>query len=92
MRPHRGSLWCCALAALALTNGSARAAWDNVFQVCCHNCRSSNYVAAAVPAPCNSCPQQTCTTRYVQRCYYQPVTTYRQSCYMEPVTTYRTRY
>ncbi len=94
MRPFRGSLWCCALAALALSNGAARAAWDNVFQVCCHNCRSSsNYVAVApAPAPCNTCPQQTCTTRYVQRCYYQPVTSYRQSCYMEPVTTYRTSY
>ncbi|MHB1425940.1 MAG: hypothetical protein ACYC3I_22480 [Gemmataceae bacterium] len=97
MRPFRGSLWCCALAALAMANGSAQAAWNNVFQVCCHNCQSSNYVAApmpAAPAPVaagyNGCQQ--CTTRYVQRCYYQPVTTYRQSSYMEPVTTYRTSY
>lgn len=95
MRPIRGSLWCCALAALAMANGSAGAAWNNVFQVCCHSCRSSNYVAvpapaAAAPAPCGGCQQ--CTTRYIQRCYYQPVTTYRQSCYMEPVTTYRTSY
>ena len=97
MRPYRGSLWCCALAALAMANGSAFAAWNNVFQVCCHSCRSSNYVAvpapavaAYAPAPCGGCQQ--CTTRYVQRCYYQPVTTYRQSCYMEPVTTYRTSY
>jgi hypothetical protein len=95
MRPFRGSVWCCALAALAMTNGSAKAAWNNVFQVCCHSCQSSNYVAAAAPvaaapAPCGGCQQ--CTTRYVQRCYYQPVTTYRQSCYMEPVTTYRTSY
>ncbi len=97
MRPYRGSLWCCALAALAMANGSAHAAWNNVFQVCCHSCRSSNYVAvpaptvaAYAPAPCGSCQQ--CTTRYIQRCYYQPVTTYRQSCYMEPVTTYRTSY
>ncbi len=83
-----------ALAALAMANGSAAAAWNNVFQVCCHSCRSSNYVAApaavAAPAPCGGCQQ--CTTRYVQRCYYQPVTSYRQSCYMEPVTTYRTSY
>src|SRR5579875_3396233 len=95
MRPLWGSVWCCALAALAMANGSAFAAWNNVFQVCCHNCRSSNYVAvpapaAAAPAPCGGCQQ--CTTRYVQRCYYQPVTTYRQSCYLEPVTTYRTSY
>lgn len=95
MRPFRGSLWCCALAALTMANGSAKAAWNNVFQVCCHNCQSSNYVAApapvaAAPAPCGGCQQ--CTTQYIQRCYYQPVTTYRQSCYMEPVTTYRTSY
>lgn len=91
MRPYKGSLWCCALAALAMTNGAAQAAWNNVFQVCCHSCRSSAYVAVPAPvAASNGCQQ--CTTRYVQRCYYQPVTTYRQSCYMEPVTTYRTSY
>lgn len=96
MRPGKGSLWCCALAAaLVLIPRTAEAAWNNVFQVCCHSCRSSAYVAApapvaAAPAPCGGCQQ--CTTRYVQRCYYQPVTTYRQSCYMEPVTTYRTSY
>jgi hypothetical protein len=98
MRPLRVSLWCCALAALAVGNGSAAAAWNNVFQVCCHSCRSSNYVAApaptaaayAAPAPCGGCQQ--CTTNYVQRCYYQPVVTYQKSCYQEPVTTYRTSY
>jgi hypothetical protein len=101
MRPFRGSWWSCALAALALGTGPTQAAWNNVFQVCCHNCRSSGYVAAAAPvavaAPaadgcCNPCQQQVCTTRYVQRCYYQPVTTYRTSTYYEPVTTYRTSY
>jgi hypothetical protein len=96
MRPYRGSLWCCALAALAMANGSANAAWNNVFQVCCHSCRGSNYVAVPAPAPAvanyNGCGCQQCTTRYIQRCYYQPVTTYRQSCYLEPVTTYRTSY
>lgn len=96
MRPFRGSLWCCALAALAMANGSAQAAWNNVFQVCCHSCRGSNYVAVPAPAPAvsayNGCGCQQCTTRYIQRCYYQPVTTYRQSCYLEPVTTYRTSY
>jgi hypothetical protein len=94
MKPYRGLLWCCALATLVMANGSTEAAWSNVFQVCCHNCRSSNYVAAPAPAPaaCGSCQQPQCTTRYVQRCYYKPVTTYRQSCYMEPVTTYRTSY
>lgn len=94
MRTFRGSVWCCALAAIAMANGSAGAAWNNVFQVCCHSCRSSNYVAVPAPAPTvaayNGCQQ--CTTRYIQRCYYQPVTTYRQSCYLEPVTSYRTSY
>jgi hypothetical protein len=79
------------LAALAAGGGPAQAAWNNVFQVCCHSCRSSAYAAPAVGCP-QPCPQQQCTTRYVQRCYYQPVTTYRQSFYYEPVTTYRTSY
>jgi hypothetical protein len=96
MRPLKGSLWCCALAALAFADKPASAAWNNVFQVCCHSCQSQAYyaappvAAAPAPAPCGGCQQ--CTTRYIQRCYYQPVTTYQQSCYMEPVTTYRTSY
>jgi hypothetical protein len=97
MKPLKGSLWCCALAALAVADNSAEAAWNNVFQVCCHSCQSSAYYAAPMvaapapaPAPCGGCQQ--CTTRYIQRCYYQPVTTYQQSCYMQPVTTYRTSY
>ena len=49
MRPYKGSLWCCALAALVMTGGAAQAAWNNVFQVCCHSCRSSAYVAAPAP-------------------------------------------
>jgi hypothetical protein len=92
MRPLRGSVWCCALAALMLANGRAAAAWNNVFQVCCHRCQSSNYVAVPAPAAAAPAPCGGCTTRYVQRCYYQPVVTYQQSCYMEPVTTYRTSY
>src|SRR4051794_26107201 len=97
MRPFQGYAWGCALAALALTHAPAQAAWNNVFQVCCHHCRSAApapavamYAAAAAPAPAVAayadpcapqCPQTTCTTRYVQRCYYQPVTTYRVSTY-----------
>jgi hypothetical protein len=97
MRPIRGFVWGCALAALAAGAAPAHAAWNNVFQVCCHNCRS-NYAPAppvvaayAAPAPCPQ-PCQQCTTRYVQRCYYQPVTTYRQVTFFEPVTTYRTSF
>ncbi len=108
MRSFKGYVWACALAALATASGSARAAWNNVFQVCCHSCRSGYAPApvvpvAPVPAPVAAsyepcCPQPCappppcCTTRYVQRCYYQPVTSYRQTTFYEPVTTYRTSY
>jgi hypothetical protein len=83
----------CGGALALLTPTPADAAWDNVFQVCCNNCRKpvvSNYSDPCCPQP-QPCPPQ-CTTRYVQRCYYQPVTTYRTSFYLEPVTTYRTSY
>lgn len=97
MRPFRGAVWGCALAAVAAATGPAGAAWDNVFQACCHRCGGSPpAVANYGPGCCDPCqpccPQQVCTTRYVQRCYYQPVTTYQQRTYYEPVTTYRTSY
>jgi hypothetical protein len=96
MNPFRGVRSVCALIVLAAVPGPARAAWDNVFQVCCFGCRNrpavSNYAA---PNPCcNPCPppQPVCTTRYVQRCYYQPVTCYQTRSYYQQVTTYRTSY
>lgn len=95
MRPLRGILPACVLAFLG--TGSVQAAWDNVFQVCC-NCGSqpvvSNYapVPAAAANPCCPPPTRVCTTRYVQRCYYQPVTVMQTKTYYEPVTTYRTSY
>ncbi|MFO0930391.1 MAG: hypothetical protein U0736_25745, partial [Gemmataceae bacterium] len=51
-------------------------------------------VVAAYGAADGCCeqPPPTCTTRYVQRSCYTPVTTYRTSQYYEPVTTYRTSY
>jgi hypothetical protein len=53
--------------------------------------QSSPVVAAS--APCGDpCQQTQCTTRYIQRCYYEPVTTYQTQSYYEPVTTYRTSY
>jgi hypothetical protein len=92
----------CALGFLVASAGPLEAAWNNVFQVTCHRrgCRSTAayapapVVAAASPAGCcDPCPQPVCcTTRYVQRCYYQPVTTYQTRTYMEPVTTYQTKY
>ncbi len=100
MRPLRGSLWCCALAVLAIGSGTAHAAWDNVFQVCCHSCRNNaappavaRYEPVAVVA--QACPQQPCqqcTTRYEQRSYYQPVTVMQPYTYTEAVVTNRTSY
>ncbi|HEX3313850.1 MAG TPA: carboxypeptidase regulatory-like domain-containing protein [Gemmataceae bacterium] len=46
-------------------------------------------VVANAP-PASDCQQ--CTTRYVQRSYYQPVTTMETKTYYEPVTTYQTSY
>lgn len=77
---------------------SSWAGWQNVFQVTCFH-RSTPVVAQAPPvvvaptvAGAPPAPQQVCTTQYVQRCYYQPVTSYRLQVYYEPVTTYRTSY
>src|SRR5437763_13431261 len=92
MRPLSGAAF-VALAVLAAAEVPARAAWNNVFQVSCFHRRrvaSANYspccptpvvvaapvVAAASPCPC-PCPQPVCTTQYVQRSYYEPVTTYK---------------
>lgn len=105
MRPFRGAVSLCALAVLVAADTTVQAAWNNVFQVSCFHrrrccappvaaaCCPAPVVAAAspCPAPC-PCPQPVCTTQYVQRCYYQPVTTYTQRTYYEPVTTYRTSY
>ncbi len=41
-------------------------------------------------SPCDPC--QKCTTNYVQRSYYQPVTVMQTKTYYEPVTTYQTSY
>jgi hypothetical protein len=98
MKPFRWPVWVIAFAVLAVVNLPAKAAWNNVFQVCCCNStRSYSFAPPAVdsccPAPCPPpCPQTTCTTQYVQRSYYQPVTTYRTRTWYEPVTTYRTSY
>ncbi len=84
------------VAAVVAGGGTARAGWSNVFELCCDTCRGAAVTAAspvvAVPTADGCCPQQQCTTRYVQRSYYQPVTTYQQRTYYEPVTTYRTSY
>ena len=72
--------------------GTAPAAWDNVFQVCCHDCNrpSTSY---SVPAACpQACPQPQMQISYVQRCYYQPVTEMVRKSYYEAVTRNVTSY
>src|SRR5439155_1825467 len=88
---------------LVLAAGRADAAWNNAFQVTCFGCknRASRYCCPPPPAPVaayappamaySAPPVPTgcgcCQTCYVQRCYYQPVTTYNKV--MEPVQTQR---
>jgi hypothetical protein len=100
MRPFQGKVWGCALAALAVATAPAHAAWNNVFQVCCNHCGHAPAPTVAAfadpccPQPCcpQPCPQTTCTTRYVQRCFYQPVTSYKCTTFYQPVTTFRTSF
>lgn len=94
MTPFRRFACTAAVAALLAGSGSADAAWNNVFQVCCNSCRTPAVAAytPAVPAVPVAAPQQQCSTQYVQRSYYQPVTSYVQRTYYEPVTSYRTSY
>jgi len=76
--------------------GTASAAWNNVFQVCCDSCnkpRASYYAPQACPTcPTQACPQPQMQISYVQRCYYQPVTEYVRKSYYEPVTKNYTSY
>jgi len=91
MKPWKGLLGIALLVGwLDVGAGTASAAWNNVFQVCCHGCRSqasSSYFAPTAP-PSGCCP----SVSYVQRCYYQPVTTYKMETRVEAVTSYRTSY
>lgn len=89
-------LMACALALGA--SSDATAAWNNVFQVTCWNCRSQQASTSYYQPPVATAPvaaaggSQQCNTSYVQRSYYEPVTTYENKSYYEPVTTYRTSY
>lgn len=93
MKPIRGKLILGAFVVLITSGDSLHAAWNNVFQVSCFRNRVSvsNFNDCCDPCP-QPCPQPVCTTRYVQRCYYQPVTTYKRKISYQPVTTYRTSY
>src|SRR5438128_2406303 len=94
MRPLHRAVWLSLLFLLASSTMPARAAWCNVFQVTCFPRlqRTSTSVSYYAPSPCcEPCPQ-VCTTRYMQRSYYQPVVSYQTRSYYEPVTSYRTSY
>ncbi len=83
---------CAAFLGLAAVT-PAHAGWQSAFQVACfHRSPSASYYGPAYDPCCDPCPQPVVTTRYVQRCYYQPVTTYQTRTYYQPVTTYRTSY
>jgi hypothetical protein len=78
-----------ALVGVAGATNRAEAAWDNVFQVCCNDCKPR--VSYSVPCP-EPCPQPEVRISYVQRTYYQPVTEYVRKSYYEPVTKKVTSY
>src|SRR5204863_285811 len=79
-----------ALGGLTAFPGTAPAAWDNVFQVCCHDCGGTpraSYYAPPCPTPCpQPCPQPEMRISYVQRSYYQPVTEYVSRKFYERCT------
>jgi hypothetical protein len=81
-----------ALGGLLASAASASAAWNNVFQLCCHDCGPRISYSVPCPPPCPPCPQPEVRVSYVQRCYYQPVTEYVRRSYYEPVTRNVTTY
>jgi hypothetical protein len=105
MRSYRAFILGGALVALLGAADVASAAWNNVFQATCFHKKQpavSHYVPVPVVAqsppvvaysnPCDPCPKTVCSTSYVQRCYYQPITSYTTKTYYEPVTTMQTSY
>ena len=81
------------------TASPVSAAWDNVFQVCCNDCKPrmsySQYVNAN-DCPTGNCPTNNCDTgcppqkpqqrvEYQQRSYYEPITVMKPEKYLEPV-------
>jgi hypothetical protein len=90
-----------ALGLVLLAPQLASAAWDNVFQAtCCHKRpTTAAYFApttaffAPAPAPC--CPTPCCPApkvAFVQRSFYQPVTTFVAETHCEPVTSFKTSF
>jgi hypothetical protein len=94
MTQPRLTAFVLAIGGALATAGNAPAAWNNVFQVCCHDKPRVSFFAPPCPDPCPPppCPQPEMRISYVQRCYYQPVTEYVQKKYYEPVTKNVTSY
>jgi hypothetical protein len=82
-----------AVAGLLMTGGTAAAGWDNVFQVCCHDCKPRPIRAFFRAAPCDPCPPDPCPpppaarVEYQRSYYYEPVTVMRAERYTEEVPT-----
>ena len=88
-----------ALAGALAAPAPAEAAWDNVFQVTCNDCKprraaayyapppAVSYYAAPAPACDNCAPQQRSSYKvdYQQRSYYEPITVMKPEKYLEPV-------
>lgn len=76
-----------ALGWVAVGATDASAAWNNVFQTssCCQQSVSAFFCPPPPPVCCAK-------ISYVQRCFYQPVTTFKTETFFEPVTTFRTSY
>jgi hypothetical protein len=90
MRRTTRMTYVLALGLLAVGTSDVMAGWNNVFQTTCCGGRSTRSSFFA-PQPAPACCPQT-QVNYVQRSYYQPVTTYKMETVMEPVTSYRTSY
>lgn len=90
-----------AILALAGVPNAATAGWNNVFQVCCHDCKPKTRSSFFRDNNCNTCePQPQKRVEYQRSYYYEPVTVMKperyteevpvqvKSFYYEPVTTY----
>ncbi|HVK18484.1 MAG TPA: hypothetical protein VM533_16235 [Fimbriiglobus sp.] len=90
-----------AVVGLLATGNTATAGWDNVFQVCCHDCKSKPIRSFFRAQGCDDCaPQPTQRVEYQRSYYYEPVTVMKperfteavpvqvRSYYWEPVTSY----
>jgi hypothetical protein len=90
---HSVRLMLPAVAGLLAAAGPAAAAWNNVFQVVCHDCNRprASYSVPVDPCP-QPCAQPEARVSYVQRSYYQPVTEMRRESYYVPVKENVTSY